>query len=524
VTVESGRRLGKCELHSNGSCSTLSQLKVSRKLKARIGNVPRLTCLRGWAKLWYKWQAVNKLQHQPWGQQLLAAAERLGVTLSLPPVPPVARAARAPRAPPVVLNPAVPHVVVNRGALQQRAAAGPAAAAAAAAALPVGAPAPCGLSARGVVLLQADLLGDRTFTEVRYGDVVPANVTLRLVLPGVVPPVRYVEGVTCWQLPLGARADDVFLTWSPALKTACYAALKRRGNACRQAIVRHFLDAQVADHTRLRRWASSLSCSFQQPYWRLADVRAARRLLRLRLDLLPNEDQMRWRPHTRSQLRLPRIPVAAQRACYLCPCIDGADGVYWPETLEHVLLKCTCPQLVALRVAVRSELRDIAADPDAVDLARAAGAAVPQFDDDTQLYTVLRLCVGVGPVSALQAVPVAVAAPEVRRASPQFAYCADSARRAAAWVAALTDDWVDIHRNAHRSGLSSAPGGRLAMCVARHAVRVFCARRAALELVDGFQTRSRDPPDLLFRTHQAPVASLEPVVSVRQGDDSLDDG
>ena len=464
-----------------------------------------------------KWQAVNRLQHQPWGQQLLAAAERLGVTLSLPPVPPVVRAARAP---PVVLNPALPHVVVNRGALQQRAAVGPVAVAPP----PVGAPVLRGLSARGVVLLQADLLGDRTFTEVRCGDVVPANVTLRLVLPGVVPPVQYVEGVTCWQLPLGARADDVFLTWSPVLKTACYAALKRRGNACRQAIVRRFLDDQVADHTRLRRWASSLSCSFQQPYWRLADVRAARRLLRLRLDLLPNEDQMRWCPHTRSQLRLPRIPVAAQRACYLCPCIDGADGVYWPETLEHVLLKCTCPQLVALRVAVRSELRDIAADQDAVDLARDAGAVVPQFDDDTQLYTILRLCVGVGPVSALQAVPVALAAPEVRRAGPQFAYGADSARRAAAWVAALTDDWVDIHRNAHRSGLSSAPGGRLAMCVARHAVRVFCARRAALELVDGFQTRSRDPPELLFVTHQAPVASLEPVVSVRQDDNSLDDG
>ena len=34
----------------------------------------------------------------------------------------------------------------------------------------------------------------------------------------------------------------------------------------------------------------------------------------------------------------------------------------------------------------------------------------------------------------------------------------------------------------------------------------------------------RDPPELLFITHQAPVASLEPVVSVRQDDDSLGDG
>ena len=470
----------------------------------------------------FKWNAVNRLQHQPWGQQLLAAAERLGVTLSVPSAPLVAQAARIPRAPPLVVNPGIPHVIVNRAALQRHAAAGPVGA------VPppvhAGALAFCGLSARGVVLLQADLLGDRSFTVVRGGDAVPAHVALRLVVPGVVPPARYVEGVTCWQLPLGTRADDVFLTWSPVLKTACYAALKRRGNACRQAVVRRFLDAQVADHTRLRRWASSLSCSFQQPYWRLTDVRAARRLLRLRMDLLPNEDQMRWCPHTRSRLRLPRIPNAAQRACYLCPCIDGAEGVYWPETLEHVLLTCVCPRLVALRATVRSELRDIAADPDAVELARFAGVAAPQFDDDTELYTVLRFCVGVGPVSALQAVPVASAAPELRRAGPQFAYCADSARRAAAWVAALTDDWVDIHRNAHRSGLSSAPGARLAMCVARHAVRVFCARRAALELVDGFQTRSRDPPNLLFITHQAPVASSEPVASVRQDDDPLGDG
>ncbi len=50
------------------------------------------------------------------------------------------------------------------------------------------------------------------------------------------------------------------------------------------------------------------------------------------------------------------------------------------------------------------------------------------------------------------------------------------------------------------------------------------ARRAALELVDGFQTRSRDPPNLLFITHHAPVASSEPVVSVRQDDDPLCDG
>jgi hypothetical protein len=140
-----------------------------------------------------KWHAVNRLPHQQWGQQLLAAADRLGVTLSVPPVPPVAQAARIPRAPSLVLNPAVPHVVVNRVALQQRAAAGPVRVGAAPPPVHAGVPAFCGLSARGVVLLQADLLGDRSFTVVRGGDAVPAHVALRLVVPGVVPPARYVE-------------------------------------------------------------------------------------------------------------------------------------------------------------------------------------------------------------------------------------------------------------------------------------------------------------------------------------------
>ena len=458
-----------------------------------------------------KYQAINKLQYQPWGQQLCAAAERLGVPLALPPALPVVRAP-GPHRPAVPADLSVAHCVVDRSKIRP------------AAYRPqpivdalVGAGGAVfrGLSARGVVLLQADCVGDGSFTGVGHGDVVPARVPLRLVLPGVVP--RYVPDVNCWPLVLGTNADDVFLCWSLQLKTACYAALKRRGNVYRQTLVRAFLDEQVAEQSRLRRWASTLSASFQQPYWRLADVAAARRLLRLRLDLLPNEEQMRWCPHTLAKLRLPRIPVAAERACYLCPGIDGAVDVFWPETLEHVLLTCVCPRLVALRASARVELRVIAASPEAMDIAHNAGVAVPRFDDDTELLTTLRLCIGIGPVAALQAVPVVLAAPEVRRAGPQFQYNADAARRTAAWIGALTGDWCDIHRNARRGGLSDAPGGCLALFVARHAVRVFCARRIALESVVGFQQRVRDPPNLLFATHQAPVASSEPVAPVGIG-------
>jgi hypothetical protein len=77
--------------------------------------------------------------------------------------------------------------------------------------------------------------------------------------------------------------------------------------------------------------------SFQQSYWRLVDVDAARWLLRLRLDLLLNEDQRRTGGALILALIESRCPHHGAR--YLSSCIDGADGVYrWPETLEYVLL------------------------------------------------------------------------------------------------------------------------------------------------------------------------------------------
>ena len=51
----------------------------------------------------------------------------------------------------------------------------------------------------------------------------------------------YVEGKNCWPLPPGSLFSEATTRWSPTLKTACYAALKERGNARRQIIVREML-------------------------------------------------------------------------------------------------------------------------------------------------------------------------------------------------------------------------------------------------------------------------------------------
>ena len=60
------------------------------------------------------------------------------------------------------------------------------------------------------------------------------------------------------------------------------------------------------------------------------------------------------------------------RVCYLYmyDCIDGIDGVRWPDTLEHALLACTHTDLVAERQRTRAALvaLSFAAEPDAADV------------------------------------------------------------------------------------------------------------------------------------------------------------
>jgi hypothetical protein len=423
--------------------------------------------------------AINRIHWQPWGQHLWAAASRLGLQDILP----VDLGAQLPPAHDV------PRCIVRPRIGTPARTAAPAAAVSAVPAVSISG---C-LSARGVVVLQADFLGDRRFTTVGVGAVTPRHCDLRLAIPGF-PAADYVSDVNCWPLPPGMDPADVFRSWHPVLKVACYSALERRGNAYRQSLARAFLADQVRENTSLRRWASTISASFQQPYWRLPDVESARRLLRLRLDRVGVEDRMRSRPLL-SRSFLPRIDDPCERACYLCPAIDGAVGIYWPESLEHVLLTCCCPRLVELRSQARAGLKAIAADPEAIALAADAGVSVPRFDADTELLTALRLCIGIGPSPLVVGDPVPSAPPLLKRAGPQFRYDGAAARRTAEWVHTLVTDWVDIHRNPCRRGLTTAPGARLASLVANHAVSVFKARRFELRSVAAFADRLRDPPD-----------------------------
>jgi hypothetical protein len=201
------------------------------------------------------------------------------------------------------------------------------------------------------------------------------------------PTGELAAGVTCWHMPDGTSRATALSVWTQSLKDATYAALRARGNAHRNVHVQTFLLDQVRNNTRLKMWAGTISGSCMQPYWHLGDAHAAQWLLRVRFDSCPNEDCFRFAPHGPD---LPRIADFRLRACYLCPCIHAlAPHVFWPESLEHVLLKCEHARLRVLRTDLRIKLRALAAEHHVVKLTATRNIAAPDFDDDTALLTAL---------------------------------------------------------------------------------------------------------------------------------------
>ena len=342
---------------------------------------------------------------------------------------------------------------------------------------------------------------------------------------------RRVEGESCWVLPSGTVLDAALTQWTPQLKDATYAALRTLGNACRQAKVRVFLAQQREqahdEHGhQLRTWASSIGFSYLQPYWHLDDLRIARRLLRMRFDMCPTEDNVRRKPtvvvdddqRTREH---PRLENPGDRSCYNChDCVRAdAPNVFWNETQAHVLIDCTHPQLLALRERFRRAATALFVETRSVALARAAGCptSIPDLTNVSALLTVMRLCIGVGAAPITTPVPVLVRPPPravahvsaatlARQAEaaarrmcdvPRHAHDQRAAEIAASWSFALMADWCDVIRTPQRTeAIEATPGYRLAALAARHAQCVFDTRAAILgsaETRQSYQQRSRDP-------------------------------
>jgi hypothetical protein len=338
------------------------------------------------------------------------------------------------------------------------------------------------------------------------------------------------EGRTCWHLPMGTQRDIALQGWTPELKAAVYATLRSRGNHFRNIGVQKFLASQflqqpveavaAANATngardelddahayarklpRLAVWASTLSGSCLQPYWHLTDASLARWLARVRFDQCPTEDFWRseFRPGQDGTGRgLPRINDRHRRACYLCAAIAGSTDVHWPETLVHVFLTCSHPEITACRTRFAAALVKFATTLD-VATSTSGLRQPPDFTDPTVAFTILQLCTGLGPVGGSpilqQQVPVASTDPEVLRRSPQFVRDVHQARRTVEWMEPFFRRWLDIARSSRCADRPyQSAGHRLAVLVGKHVRNVFAVRSRALAdaAVDSsFRRRSRD--------------------------------
>ena len=318
-------------------------------------------------------------------------------------------------------------------------------------------------------------------------------------------------GTNCWLVPgtdPSVRLTNVLRRWTTTLKVACYSALRRRGNACRQSLVRIRRMQHVQNRSSHFWWAVFSAGSIRQPYWWATNTFAARRLLRLRACQACNEGYIRQRPYTQViskdlEITLPRINDRCLRACYMCHPIDAAvaPDVYWPDTVEHMLITCLNARLVEVRERLRRQLTDLAAGYSS------SAAAAPDFSHDTALLTAFMLASGTGPMPTMESIPVVTGTPVQRRDGPQINFDPAVARSTSAWIAALTDPWVSSHRTPRGAeNPDGLPGGQLVSAVLNAVAQIFTVHNHVCRSKsnDGFRLRARDPvPNRARPSHAA---------------------
>jgi len=421
---------------------------------------------------------TDQLHYQPWGQQLAAAATRFGLHV------------------PQVLAMKISAVVQ----LQT-----------------------CTAGAAGWVDVDMDNAGDVAAATAVFGP------TTRMQL------LASNNGRTVKYFPFcengAARLNTVATYWTEPLRDACFAALKARGNTTRQALVQEFCAKQIQEDKSLRRWATFTGYSGLHAYWYATDLVAARRLLRLRLDVGPNEDNIRRMPHSMpkptgasatirviraqgpnskrrhktsthatgstARVVMPRL-ARNERVCYCCEQPPGE-----PETLEHMLLRCTNPALVAARAATRASLVRLAASEAARALADEANTPPPDFANDTALLFALLQCNGLGTPPRLQPMHAGV---EV--------FDKAVATQTIRWTGLLTRDWVSKTNEPRTTDeeLDNAPGGVLVAEMTAHALEVFRLHRRAVRNNDAYRRRDHDPAGALAAGRQPAAAPRRPII------------
>ena len=332
-------------------------------------------------------------------------------------------------------------------------------------------------SSPDLIHVQVRHVWDNNWNTANASTVVGASDEIRLIVAGR-NDIVYEPDVNCWELPNGTSVESALSRWTPALKAATYAALRKRGNSFRNQAVQTFLTDLKQGNTHLQVWASSISGSRLQPYWMLDNSSFARWVLKARFDECPTEDRVR----SQDGRVFKRIEDRRSRVCYACNGTEETVPIaFCPETFVHVMFSCTNQRLVRARRTFREALTAIVSQDN---------GDVPDVQDDSTLLAILLLCTGLGPV--------------VRSHQPCHGPCLQcssaAASRAVHWMQGLFDEWAEVARDPRRTQpLHQTRGHQLASLVANHIKGMFDERQAILSaapLRKEFQSRSRDPPSL----------------------------
>ena len=395
--------------------------------------------------------AATKVQLQPWSQQLAAAAQRLDLSrVSVP----FGTAGQCRDIPAAMLH------MCPVGLIQLE------------------------CEYQGTVsLLIHPTLADAAQRASAVAAAARPGAVLRWAVIGAPPVLENQHNKSVWVLPAGTQYDELPDRWTSQLHDACFAAIKRKGNARRQQVVASFLADQIkngdqSNGSGLRRWATMTAHSFEQPYWHIPDVVAARREMRLRLDMGPNEDYVRRRPFSKTAecRSLPRLD-RADRKCYLCGTAASAP----PETLEHMILHCAHPEMAALRLATRLQLDHLFTRAEA----EFPGLTMPDvIGNDTALLTCLLQCTRLGPIEQ-QPAGVAIW-------SPPFYFDEPTARTAAACVHALTGAWINGIRSHGTLSCAGQLGRELPTLATQWALAIFALHRRLVRADSNYKLRNRD--------------------------------
>ncbi len=306
-----------------------------------------------------------------------------------------------------------------------------------------------------------------------------------------------------WPLPAGTKLANA-LAWSSTLHDATFAILDRLGRQCALKVANAERAAAAVSRTQMQRYiAIKTDKDLRAETYLNLPPRLARPLYNSRADNQQNEESARRRPLQpfNSTTVFKRIEDPLLRACYNCPAL--APNVYHCESLLHVMLRC--PAFDQLRAEFRADMAALIAEVHAIPTIDFDGAPAPDIANDTVFATLARCATAANPTALMQPAVIANPTAAQARSNPPYQHDALVATRTAAWLRTVSavarrryagayDVFVVRSAANPESDNAALACNRLIECIAAFSARIFSRRHVLLRNNAAFAERTRDPP------------------------------